>query len=98
LTLQVGFTRLAALDITEFGQARIPVQSIALRNASCFFAKWMDPRVKPAGDELLFPHELAPQSIIFAKKMDARVKPAHDAADRCIATLIAAFWRTMRLR
>lgn len=25
-------------------------------------------------------------------------QPAHDAADRCIAILIAAFWRTIRLR
>jgi putative ABC transport system substrate-binding protein len=45
LTLQVGFTRLAALNITEFAQARIPVQSIFLR-------KKMDARVKPAHDGL----------------------------------------------
>jgi hypothetical protein len=43
LTPQVGFTRLAALNIVELGQARVPMQSIILR-------KKMDARVKPAHD------------------------------------------------
>ena len=43
LTPQVGFTRLAALNNAEVGQARVPVQSILLR-------KKMDARVKPAHD------------------------------------------------
>jgi putative ABC transport system substrate-binding protein len=43
LTPQVGFTRLAAPNNAELGQARVPVQSILLR-------KKMDARVKPAHD------------------------------------------------
>ena len=47
LTPQVGFTRLAAFNNAELGQARVPMQSIFLRK---FLAKEMDPRVKPGGD------------------------------------------------
>jgi hypothetical protein len=45
LTPQVGFTRLAALNAAEHGQARVLVQSIDLR-------KKMDARVKPAHDDV----------------------------------------------
>src|SRR5439155_794315 len=47
LTLQVGFTRLAALNGAELGQARVPMQSIFLRKG------WMrgsSPRMTWRGD------------------------------------------------
>jgi hypothetical protein len=47
LTPQVGFTRFAALETAELGQARVPMQSILLR-------KKMDARVKPAHDGVTF--------------------------------------------
>src|SRR5262249_11260244 len=43
LTPQVGFTRLAAYNTAQLGQARVAVQSIHLRKA--FLAKKMDARV-----------------------------------------------------
>jgi hypothetical protein len=48
LTPQVGFTRLAAHNIAQLGQARVAVQSIPLRKS--LLAKKMDTRVKPAHD------------------------------------------------
>src|SRR5262245_33878607 len=48
LTPQVGFSRLAALNNAQLGQARVAVQSIDLRENA--LAKTMDARVKPAHD------------------------------------------------
>src|SRR6266496_5806553 len=48
LTPQVGFTRLAAHNTEQLGQARVAVQSIHLRK-TCLTKK-MDARVKPAHD------------------------------------------------
>jgi len=46
LTPQVGFTRLAADNSAQLGQARVAAQSIHLRKA--FLAKKMDARVLSA--------------------------------------------------
>ncbi len=46
LTPQVGFTRLAAVKLTELGQARVPMQSICFRKNP--LAKKMDARVTSA--------------------------------------------------
>src|SRR5215471_9245257 len=61
LTPQVGFTRLAAYNTAQLGQARVAVQSIHLRKA--FLAKKMDARVKPAHDRLERFLDLAPMRL-----------------------------------
>jgi hypothetical protein len=48
LTPQVGFTRFAAHNDAQLGQARVAVQSIHLRKS--LLAKKTDARVKPAHD------------------------------------------------
>jgi hypothetical protein len=61
LTPQVGFTRRAAHNAAQLGQAGVAMQSIDLRKDS--LAKQMDARVKPAHDWFAKSFQLAPMGL-----------------------------------